>query len=575
MLEVAFVDPVVISHRWQKGYVSLRFRAKIKAGNGDRDVVPIVVEHLGANITLWATYAPARKPQTVQKSVYTHSVPVVAAEAVPAFTKKTESVPVSTASPPSEDGKEQSQTKQAKQEMRSFPADLSKVDCAKDGNCVLHAFSKALKHFKDEDRHPRVLRAELVTHMLKHEHYSRTWDKLDPSGNPLTSFEEYCKLIERDGVHLGELEISALAHITHFKVVVVPQGLDFQPTAWNVKEKKLVVLWYSASHIDLALPKGDDAKKYSEDYHKITSGPVCGFRFGGLPSRASAASSCATAWVRVPSCISGASQSSCKRSAKAPKPKGGSGGAISRAAASSCATASPVRVPSAAPESFAPPVRSVAVLRKTASKASCFADEEADPLSDLLGEPATSSADLQAMPKRDGFVEATRARGRPRLVEWCKDGFTRCRLCPWTRPCTDLEKAKHLLGSHFKFHHKGQSASGHQPQCCKLPSLVTDLQNGPAWWRCPLCSLGIKYDDGAKASVSRVRRDQAQTNAQATRGSPGPSGVVCCPNSELPKCARPNTTQELPSICSTSHTSLPGLNPSDGRDLQTRLMAIW
>ena len=65
MLEVAFVDPVVISHRWQKGYVSLRSRAKIKAGSGDRDVVPIVVEHLGANIILWATYAPARKPQTV------------------------------------------------------------------------------------------------------------------------------------------------------------------------------------------------------------------------------------------------------------------------------------------------------------------------------------------------------------------------------------------------------------------------------------------------------------------------------------------------------------------------------
>ena len=246
MLEVAFVDPVVISHRWQKGSVSLRLRARIKTGNGDRDVVPIVAEHLGANITLWATYAPAT--QTVQKSVYTHSAPVVAAEAAPAFTKTTESVPVSTASPPDAEVKEQSQTKQAKQEIRSFPTDLDKVDCAKDGNCVLHAFSKALKHFKDEDRHPRVLRAELVTHMLKHERHSRTWDKLDPSGNRLESFEEHCKIIERDGVHLGELEISALAHITHFKVVVVLQGLDFQPTAWNTKGKKLIVLWYSASH---------------------------------------------------------------------------------------------------------------------------------------------------------------------------------------------------------------------------------------------------------------------------------------------------------------------------------------
>ena len=148
--------------------------------------------------------------------------------------------------------------------------------------------------------------------------------------------------------------------------------------------------------------------------------------------------------------------------------------------------------------------------RKTASKASCFANEEADPLSDLLGEPATSSADLRAMPKRDRFVEATRARGRPRLAEWCKDGYTRCRLCPWTRPCVDPEKAKHLLGGHFKIHHKGQSACGHQPQYCKLPSIVTDLQDGPAWWRCPLCPLDIKYDDRAKTSASRIRRDQLQ-----------------------------------------------------------------
>ena len=44
--------------------------------------------------------------------------------------------------------------------------------------------------------------------MLKYESYSRTWDKLDPSSNRLESFEEYCKIIERDGVHLGELEIS-------------------------------------------------------------------------------------------------------------------------------------------------------------------------------------------------------------------------------------------------------------------------------------------------------------------------------------------------------------------------------
>ena len=126
--------------------MSLRFRARIKTDNGDRDVVPNCCGASRANITLWATYAPARKPQTVQKSVYTHSVPVVAAEAAPAFIKKTESVPVSTASPPAADGKEQTQTKQAKREMRSFPACGSRQGPLRHGwqLCATYAFSKAL-----------------------------------------------------------------------------------------------------------------------------------------------------------------------------------------------------------------------------------------------------------------------------------------------------------------------------------------------------------------------------------------------------------------------------------------------
>ena len=290
----------------------------------------------------------------VQKSVYTHSVPVVAAEAVPALTKTTESVPVSTASPPDAEGKEQSQTKQAKQEMRSFPTDLDKVDCAKDGNCVLHAFSKALKHFKDEDRHPRVLRAELVTHMLKHERYSRAWDKFDPSGNRLESFEEYCEIIERDGVRLGELEISALAHVTHFRLSWSHKVWTF---AWNAKEKKLIVLWYSASHIDLALPRGADAKKYPDDCRKIVSGPVCGFRSGGRPTSTASVSSCATVPKdRAPSCLSGDSAVSVKGLARARASKKGSGGMPSDESVSSCATALRARVASAASGSSAPAI---------------------------------------------------------------------------------------------------------------------------------------------------------------------------------------------------------------------------
>ena len=45
----------------------VRFRGKLKAGTGDRDIVPIVVEYLGANLTLWATIAPPRASHTKQK----------------------------------------------------------------------------------------------------------------------------------------------------------------------------------------------------------------------------------------------------------------------------------------------------------------------------------------------------------------------------------------------------------------------------------------------------------------------------------------------------------------------------
>ena len=234
LLDTAFADPVILSHRWAKKSLTYRFRAKVKSG-GDKDIVPLVCEHLGANITLWASIAPPRKQQTLIKPVYARSVPVIKAAATPNVA--TEAVAVPTANTQDETGKDQSQSKQAKQEVRKFPADLKHVECPRDGNCVLHAFSKALLHFREEERHPRILRAELVTHLLKHERYSREWDRLDPQGQPCPDFKTYCALIEKDSTYLGELEIAALSHITHLKTVVVPQRLDFAPAAYNTRRE--------------------------------------------------------------------------------------------------------------------------------------------------------------------------------------------------------------------------------------------------------------------------------------------------------------------------------------------------
>ena len=48
---------------------------------------------------------------------------------------------------------------------------------------------KRFLHFREEERHPRKWRAELVTHLLKHERYSREWDRLDPQGQPCPDFK--------------------------------------------------------------------------------------------------------------------------------------------------------------------------------------------------------------------------------------------------------------------------------------------------------------------------------------------------------------------------------------------------
>ena len=291
LLSTAFAEPAILSHRWTKRSLTYRFKAKVKSG-GDRDLVPLVCEHLGANITLWASLAPPRQQQTLVKPLFTRSVPVVKAAEAPPL--QTEALAIPTAITQDTTGKDQSQSKQAKQEVRKFPAELQLSDCPRDGNCVLHAFSKALKHFRAEERHPRILRAELVTHLLKHERYSREWDRLDPKGKPCADFPAYCKLIECDGTYLGELEVAALSHICHFKTVVIPQGLDFQPAAYNTREKMLIVLWFTPGHVDLALPK-DEGTKYPEHYAKITQGPIGVFRAGGPSSgAASVVSSCAT-----------------------------------------------------------------------------------------------------------------------------------------------------------------------------------------------------------------------------------------------------------------------------------------
>ena len=455
LLDTAFADPVILSHRWAKKSLTYRFKAKVKSG-GDKDIVPLVCEHLGANITLWASIAPPRKQQTLIKPVYTRSVPVIKAAATPNVA--TEAVAVPTANTQDETGKDQSQSKQAKQEVRKFPADLKHVECPRDGNCVLHAFSKALLHFREEERHPRILRAELVTHLLKHERYSREWDRLDPQGQPCPDFKTYCALIEKDSTYLGELEIAALSHITHLKTVVVPQGLDFAPAAYNTREKIVAVLWYTPGHVDLALPL-DGGKVYPEFYRKTVQGPTGNLRAGG--GATDSASSCATGFRRrLPSMpgskVSGASGSGAPSSCATPLRKRARS-AVSTAPKAKATRSEASKVCAGPPEGKVPtiPKSSSATGRKidvTSSRVpgACREDHSDADSQDLSG------CELEAPVQRRKLAPCSHRAPILRPA----DGVFRCRICPFTCASNSLAHFRLLNTQHYNRHHGGANASG-------------------------------------------------------------------------------------------------------------------
>ena len=505
LLDTAFADPVILSHRWAKKSLTYRFKAKVKSG-GDKDIVPLVCEHLGANITLWASIAPPRKQQTLSKPVYTRSVPVIKAAATPNVA--TEAVAVPTANTQDETGKDQSQSKQAKQEVRKFPADLKHVECPRDGNCVLHAFSKALLHFREEERHPRILRAELVTHLLKHERYSREWDRLDPQGQPCPDFKTYCALIEKDSTYLGELEIAALSHITHLKTVVVPQGLDFAPAAYNTREKVVAVLWYTPGHVDLALPL-NGGKVYPEFYSKTVQGPTGNLRAGG--GATDSASSCATGFRRrLPSMpgskVSGASGTGATSSCATPFRK------RARSAVSTAPKAKATRS-EASKVCAGPPAGKVPRMPKSA----CDTGRRIDVTSSRV--PDACRADLSDADSQNLSGCELEAPVQRRKLAPCShrapilrpaDGVFRCRICPFTCASKSLAHFRLLNTQHYNRHHGGATLPGplRRPKVGKVQGGATKR-----FWKCPLCPLGVSKEVRATITrhvFSQMREDHRQ-----------------------------------------------------------------
>ena len=512
LLHEYFASCTVLSQRKTRLGKCFRFRGQAKVP--DKDLIPIIAEYKDVNMTFWATIAHSKTAAVKQQALPRRATPVM-----PLPEPKLATTVIATPSQEivnNAEGRPEPTGKRTKQEVRAVPEDLERQATKRDGACVLHAISAGLEWLKDpRDKHPRVLRAQMVEHLRKHKQsYSQEWDGKGPDGTtvPGKNFDAYLSLMESESAYCSELELRALGRILDVKIVLLPAGVHWVPLAFHHKAKRMLVLWFDNNHVDLLLPR-DQAKSYPDTYHQITAGPTFSLRAGG-PARPQPLCSASSArsigksqtvrsGVRAASVFTKPSTCSLSRAARkpgsGPKPKAPNSvfTACTSVPAKRCRTMvpAPASVWTRAPHSV--PSQSVVASVGDLAKLETLADEH-----------SSVSADMLALPKADGFHETKRAKGRPRLVEWCRDGHASCRLCPWRRACTDPDKARHLLGKHFRSHHKGHTASGHPPMNQQLPSLVADRCDGPVWWRCPFCPCAISYDAGAAAVPARICRDQ-------------------------------------------------------------------
>ena len=114
----------------------------------------------------------------------------------------------------------------------------------------------------------------------------------------------------------------------------------------------------------------------------------------------------------------------------------------------------------------------------------------------------------------------------------------------------DPAKAKEVLHSLFRAHHKGKTPSGQPSMNCQLPTLVSDLGDEPAWLKCPLRAWAFRTKLAPALGRLASPATKGRTRAPVTRRSLGSSGGGLCMSSGLTRPVRPSFVLASPSICS-------------------------
>ena len=544
VLAAAFEKITLINWRRHDQECTYRFKGTCKMG--DRDLVPLVASVADANgatcdLTMWAAIAPTKVAVTTRRTVRREAIPCVELEASILQPKP---VKVNVPAELDDSGKEVSPAKAVAAQHREVPKQCLLHPMPRDGACFFHAVARGLKRLsgsKHTEFCHRQLRARVVAHLRKYAaEYIQEWDGLGPALEKFRetastleeAFEKYLAAIAGEAAYSSELEAKAISRIYNCCICIIPQDGHFAPMIFrDSQRKRSIVLWHTPNHIDLLLP-AKEAEAYQDDLFLPAPGSALRYKVGGDHESLGSG----TVWTSARSCGSGTVWTRASAKVKC-KP----GSATSRGA-SGMPSADVLKVAKQTLKSKPGPRRAAApasALNKGTNAAASIVRSgtvpsqprggrasAAQPLvfgsgpcssgktKAAIAHPPPCASHATAGSTGDAIVGETVA---PRIIAKCayrpalpipENRLFVCTLCPFQQQVSSDAAFRCLRNNHYCKHHHGQELPG-KFQGPKL----TVVPKRKAFWRCPLCPLGISRDLRVQISrhvFARLRREHWQ-----------------------------------------------------------------
>lgn len=417
---------------------------------------------------LWARWAPPRKvPSHCQQL---QRLPRWDLRAEPKRTGQAAPVPKEETKG-TEAGKELPAAKRVAVETREAPHNTEIKTVAGDGSCLYHSFAGAMQALHDVKLDPLTLRAEVITHLGKHqERYVQQWNGEAPDGTRIWSeftssetkqeaFAKYLALSKPSTAWAGELEASALGRQYDTKTIIVPRVASFRLACLRKKSKQTVALWFTGEHFDILLPT--QGKTLPQELTKIVDDLTYDIRAGGK-------SKAETVWT---SAVQTTRKSVAKRSVR-PDPVW---------------TPTSKRPPKSAKQSIRP--------------GTVWTQESEQNLDGFdLDEPAASAKPTSLTRHMSPFATGS--------------GYqAKCIYCPWVYQNDCKDRVRQARRGHYVRAHPEQPIPDLKR---KVPDIkfenVRQIPEDQLAWKCGFCSQGIrKYEGYNRQHILQVTRAHRKT----------------------------------------------------------------